>query len=206
MIKRLALAIAASLSLAACSTTGSFTSDYDEQQDFSAYKTFSWAGDNPMTVYGAAPIPPGADTVISQAIRSELEAKGFTFVKDEAKADVAIAYTVGSRVEQDVTTTQVPTYYYSNRGAWRWGRPYYPVGSVGVVGGREITEISTYTEGTLAIDIFDVSRKAPVYHGAGKKTLSQSSRRGTSARSNPLEMQREIKEAVTKILEDFPPQ
>jgi len=205
--KPLGLALAATLSLSACASTGSFSSDFDAQQDFSAYKTFSWAGSNPMTVYGAAPIPAGADTVISQAIQSELEAKGFTYVKDESAADFAIGFTLGTRVEQDVTTTQIPKIYYSNRGNWRWGRPYYPARGIGysAVGGREVTEVSTYTEGTLAIDIYDTSRKAPVYHGAGKKTLHQSSIRGTSTRPNPLEAQQKIREAVAKILEDFPP-
>jgi len=207
VIRQVILGIAASLALAACSTTGSFTSDYDDQQDFSTYKTFTWAGANPMTVYGGATIPPGADAVISDAIRSELEAKGFTYVADEAKADMAIGFTVGTRIEQDVNTTRVPNYYYTTtRGGWRWGRRYYPVNTVAVSGSRELTEVSTYTEGTLAIDIFDVSRKAPVFHGAGKKTLSQSSWRGTSARPNPLELQQEVRDAITKILEDFPPE
>ncbi|MEO0700253.1 MAG: DUF4136 domain-containing protein, partial [Pseudomonadota bacterium] len=91
---------------------------------------------------------------------------------------------------------------------WRWGRAYYPAyprATTGVVGGREVTEVSTYTQGTLAIDIFDVERKAPVYHGAGEKTLSKNSRRGGGV-VNPLEMQETIEDAVTKILEDFPPE
>ena len=208
MIRNTALALGAALSLGACSTTASYTTDFDEQQDFSGYKTFAWADGKPMKVFGDARIPPGADTVITQEVLQELESKGYTFVKNEAKADFAVAFTVGSRTETDIIKTQVPTVYYSNTRNWRWGRPYYPaypMGTTGVVGGREVTEVSTYTQGTLAIDIFDVERKAPVYHGAAEKTLSQNSRRGSGV-VNPIEMQETIDEAVTKILEDFPPE
>ena len=208
MIRRLALALFASLALAACSTTGSVTSDFDDQQDFSGYKTFAWTDGKPMKVFGDARIPPGADTIITQAIRRELEAKGYTFVRSEAEADFAVGFTIGSRTQKDVTTTQVPTVYYTNARNWRWGRPYYPaygLGTTGVVGGREVTEVSTYTQGTLAIDIFDVERKAPVYHGAGKKTLSQNSRGGGSP-VNPIEVQETVEQAVSRILKDFPPE
>jgi len=62
--------------------------------------------------------------------------------------------------------------------------------------------VTTYPEGTLAIDIFDVARKSPVWHGAGDKTLSKSDLKGKSALSDP----EKIREGVTKILEDFPPE
>ena len=52
-LKQIVLALIASLSLAACSTTAKINSDYDPQQDFSGHKTFSGAGDDHMTEFGS---------------------------------------------------------------------------------------------------------------------------------------------------------
>ena len=201
MIKRLALTLIASLSLAACATTASFNSDYDPEQDFSGYKTFSWAGDDPMTVFGDLPIPATAEPKIERAIRAELESKGFTYVEDRTTADFAVSFTVGTRDEERVT--QVPTSYYVNRTNWRWGRGYYPGLYPGIyTSPSTISETRTYTKGTLAIDIFDVERKSPVWHGAGVKTLGSAETSGGGEGLAP----ENLRAGVAKILVDFPPQ
>jgi len=87
----LVLALAAGLSLAACSTT-SVRSDYDDLQDFSTYKTFSWADESPMTVFGDRRIPPTAEPKISRAIKAELESKGYTYVRNRQAADFAVSF------------------------------------------------------------------------------------------------------------------
>jgi len=201
LIRKAIIATTLATALGACSTTGSFTSDFDEEQDFSGYKTFAWAGESPMTTFGNAPIPPTAEPKISRQIKAELESKGYTYVADKEEADFAVSFSIGTRTGQEVT--QTPTYFYGNRTNWRWGRPYYPVyypraypQSV------TVSEISTYTKGTLSIDIFDVERKSPVWHGAGVKTLSRSEARGENVLSDP----QKIREGVANILEDFPPQ
>ncbi|MEM9311762.1 MAG: DUF4136 domain-containing protein [Pseudomonadota bacterium] len=201
MIKRFVLSIAASVALAGCSTTGSFSSDFDPEQDFSGYKTFSWAGDDPMTVFGNLPIPPTAEPKIARAIQAELEAKGFTYTDDRNAADFAVSFTVGTRDEERVT--QVPTNYYVNRTNWRWGRTYYPGLYPGIyTGPATISETRTYTKGTLAIDVFDVERKSPVWHGAGVKTLGSAEASGGGEGLEP----ENLREGVAKILMDFPPQ
>ncbi|NQX94687.1 MAG: DUF4136 domain-containing protein [Erythrobacter sp.] len=201
MIKRFALAISASLSLAACATTASISSDYDPEQNFSGYRTFSWAGDHPMTVFGEAPIPPTAEPKIARAIKVELEAKGFNYTDDRASADFAVAFSVGTRSEERVT--QVPTTFYGNRTNWRWGRSYYP-GLYPTLYPQPATvsEVRVYNKGTLAIDIFDVERKSPVWHGAGVKTLGSAEMAG---RGDGLEPEN-LRASVARILMDFPPQ
>lgn len=69
MHKHAMLALAAAtmtLGLTACSTTGGIVSDFDREQNFASYQTFSWADDNPMTVIGARVIPQDARTARRQ--------------------------------------------------------------------------------------------------------------------------------------------
>lgn len=200
MIKHLVLAAAASVTLAACATTAKITSDFDPEQNFSGYKSFSWAGDSPMTVFGDLPIPATAEPKIARAIKAELESKGFTYTEDRNAADFAVSFTVGTRDEQ--RTTQVPTNYYVNRTNWRWGRGYYPGLYPGIYAGSTVSETRTYTKGTLAIDIFDVERKSPVWHGAGVKTLGSAETSGGGEGLAP----ENLRAGVAKILVDFPPQ
>ncbi|MEM6857957.1 MAG: DUF4136 domain-containing protein [Pseudomonadota bacterium] len=203
MIRKTVLALAAALSLGACSTTGSFTSDFDDQQDFTSYKTFAWADESPMSVYGEARIPPTAEPKISRVLKAELESKGFTYVANKENADFAVSFSIGTRSEEKVT--QTPTYFYGNRTNWRWGRGYhpgaYPLNYSGAYAGTQTT-VSSYTEGALAVDIFDVKRKSPVWHGAGVKTLSKAEQRGDNALTDPVK----LREGIAKILTDFPPQ
>lgn len=210
MIWRLAIAGLAGLALAGCSTTASFNSDYDELQDFSNYKTFAWADESPMTTYGKTRIPPTAEPKISRQIRAELESKGYTYVADKERADFAVAFSIGTRVGQEVV--QSPTYFYGNSANWRWGRGYYPSAARAYPRAAyparvtaypaTVSTVESYTEGTLAIDIFDVERKSPVWHGAGVKTLSRSEERGQNILSDPAK----IREGVASILADFPPE
>ena len=80
---------------------------------------------------------------------------------------------------------------------WRWGYDYY---GVAYPRGFPRTEVTTrnYAEGSLAIDIFDVASKSPVWHGSASKRLTRSELRGQSEEST--------RSAVQTILAGFPPQ
>ena len=80
--------------------------------------------------------------------------------------------------------TSYPSTY---RGVYRggWGAPYH----------SEV-DVRNYTEGVLAIDLFDVARRAPVWHGWAVKSIT------ASERENPEPL---INEIVAAILEEFPP-
>lgn len=208
-MNKLHLAIAAgALMLSGCTTT-KFTSDYDQAQDFAAYKTFSWAGASPMTVLGTTRVPPMLEPRIAREVRAELEAKGYRYVESLEQADFGVSFTVGSRNTTEVIKS--PETFWVNQTNWRWGRAYYPVypaayrRPVGVTTTPVTvtsTEVRAYTEGTLAIDIYDVKSKSPVWHGAGTKTVSTSevaSRRGNVDSDK-------IRAGVAKILKGFPPE
>ncbi|MEO0616662.1 MAG: DUF4136 domain-containing protein [Pseudomonadota bacterium] len=189
----LGAAAAGLLSLAGCSTTPKVFSDYDPEQSFEGYQQFSWISDNPMTVSGDRGPNPITAARLKQAIQQEFERKGFEFVAKPADADFVVAWTVGARDRVDVRSRQYVDYYGPH---WRWGYGYYGVRSV-PSGTRTEVESREYTEGSLAIDVFDAARKAPVWHGSASKRLSEAELKGDSGEA--------IRNAVMRILEGFPP-
>ena len=207
-MNKLPIALAASaLMLSGCATT-KFTSDYDEAHDFGSYKTFAWAGESPMTVLGTTHVSPMLEPKIAREVRGELEAKGYRYIETLEQADFGVSFTVGSRNSTEVI--QSPDTFWVNQTNWRWGRAYYPVYPAAyrrpvAVTATPVTvtttEVKAYTEGTLAIDIYDVKSKSPVWHGAGTKTVSTSE----VARTRGNIDSGRIREAVAKVLKDFPP-
>ncbi|MEM9123238.1 MAG: DUF4136 domain-containing protein [Pseudomonadota bacterium] len=153
--------------------------DLDPQQNFDGYRTFAWTSEEPMHLVGDRIINPLETRRIMEAIKTEFTAKGYDFVSDLDEADFSVSFSVGARDKIEISRS--PSVLYSR---WRWGYQYY---------GAPTIE-RNYTEGSLAIDAFDVSRKSPVWHGV------------TSGRINPRRVrpQAEIKTAVATILEDFP--
>ncbi|WP_054118537.1 DUF4136 domain-containing protein [Porphyrobacter sp. AAP60] len=206
MMTKLHLAIAAgALMLSGCATT-KFTSDFDQAHDFGTYKTFAWAGESPMTVLGATRVPPMLEPRLAREVRAELEAKGYRYVEALEQADFGVSFTVGSRSTTEVIKS--PETFWVNQTNWRWGRAYYPAYrrpvAVGAITPVTVTttEVEAYTEGTLAIDIYDVKTKSPVWHGAGTKTVNTSEVVGRRGNLDSAK----IREGVTKVLKDFPPE
>ena len=182
LTQTLALVVCAGL-LAACATI-STGSHYDETNDFGLYKTFSWIDDNPyINDASTVRVDPLTQSKIQNAIRTQLEQKGYSFVEVRDNADFVLAYTVGTREK-----IQISSYPMGYRGSWGWhvhGSHYYV---------HEYTQHS-YTEGTLSVDIFDGNTKKPVWHGWAEKSITESDRKDPSA---------VIKEGVAKLLEAFP--
>jgi hypothetical protein len=57
--------------------------------------------------------------------------------------------------------------------------------------------VRQYQKGMLAVDIFDVADRRPMWHGVATKSISDSDRK---------EMDVTINAAVTAVLAGFPPQ
>jgi len=194
-LKFLAISLLSSLLLIGCASTGEFYIDQDPEQDFSGYRTFAWISAKPMTAVGDHTVSPLAERRIMDAIVSTLSGKGYDFVEDPAAADFAVSFTVGARDKvKSVTHLQSTPAFdpWLYRNSWRWGRGYYDYYFPQV---QEVTTQRNYTEGTLAIDLFDVKRKSPVWHGIGNKNLSKKElNSGTDG----------IDEAVQTLLGSFP--
>ena len=176
------LAIALLAGVAASCETFSVTTDYDKSINFHNYHTFSWVSKNPL-VSRAPDVSPLAEGRIQAAVMSVMTQKGFKFVDDPAKADIAFAFTLGSRQELRVTSNPYGTAW--GTAPYMWGAPYY-----------QNVDVRQYTKGRLAIDIFDVKLREPVWHGHASKSISESDR----ARADEV-----INKAVTEILKTFPP-
>ena len=157
--------------------------DYDREADFSGYKTYNWISDDPLIVpAGRTPaISPLNTRRILTAIEMELDRKGYARVAAGDTADFAVAFTVGTRERIDIDS-----YPRGYRGPWYW-RPSYWNGGIHAI---------TYEEGMLAIDIFDVSTRQPVWHGSTRKVITQRDV------DYPAPV---IREAVAAILAKFPP-
>jgi hypothetical protein len=178
-----------SLGLGACASGFQAVYDYDRSHDFSDHRSWAWISEHPMTIGETDNIPnPLLEPRIMSAIEDNLSAKGYTRVDDPAAADFVVAFTVGSRDKIRVDT--YPTYYGGYGYPRGWGGAYYGVGY-----GTE-TRVREYTRGILAVDIFDVEERVPMWHGVAEKSISSSDRRN---------IEETINAAVTAVLKGFPP-
>jgi hypothetical protein len=169
--------------LAACDTLKA-RSDYDRSFDFSGYRTFAWISEKPM-IAASPDVSPLAQGRIQRAIARELTAKGFRHVPDPAAADFVVAFTVGTRHQILTSSTEAYPYPPGYVGPRGWGVSYFGTG-----------DVDAYTQGRLAIDIFDVKRKQPVWTGVATKNVTGADQANVEALIN---------EAVAKILATFPP-
>jgi hypothetical protein len=152
--------------------------DYDRNADFSQYKTYSWGGvetEDPLWV-----------DRIKAAVNSALAMKGWTQV--DSGGDIAIMSLEMNKDHQTLNT------YYDNfgggfGGGWRWG-------GWGDQFGTATTTESTYTVGTLVVDLFDAKEKALVWRGSASDTLSNKSDKNI----------KNLEKGVAKMFEHFPPE
>ncbi|MFP6807280.1 MAG: DUF4136 domain-containing protein [Pseudomonadales bacterium] len=180
--------------LSACSSNPPII-DFDSSVDFSKYKTFAFMSEHPLLRAeggeGGSPLLEGR---LMQTTENILAARGFKRVADPESADMAIGFTVGSRDKIQVNSypeTYRPYYGGYGRG---WGGAYYGGGYA--VGMSTSTTVNQYTEGTLSLDIYDVSTHAPIWHGKATKKIT------TKMQENPQET---VDEIMSSILATFPP-
>ncbi len=148
--------------LTGCVTTQKARVDFDRNSEISTshYKTFAWLNEAKVL---AEPIDvnPVMKVRIDNAIEQAFIAKGYQLVSDAEQADFTISYTMGSREKVKVDT--LPVMY---RTSFLWGHRYY--GGIGV---SSDTHVRNYTEGKLAIDVYDVKSHQPVWHGWAVKHI-----------------------------------
>ncbi len=194
IVRPIAFTLTASV-LISCATAP-IKVDSDPTLDFSKYSTFSWTGKSPMAVgktdYDVSPLAEGRMTA---ALKEALEAKGYKFVSDASAADFVVSYTIGARDK-----TQLESYsprYYGGYNNWTWGFPYYGYGYDRFPAQYRTTIVKerSYVRGSLAVDVFDVNKVSPVWHGYGSKTLSD---------EDLLKNASDASETMLTLLADFP--
>jgi hypothetical protein len=118
------------------------------------------------------------DQQIKQSIDSQLAAKGF--IKTDADtADLYVGYQLSISQQQ-----QWNAYGMGGMG-WRMG------------GGMATATSSTIQIGTLCFDVYDQAGKQLIWRGSATKTLNPP--------KDPEKKQRNLNNAVAKLLKDFPP-
>lgn len=163
--------------IVACSPI-SVSTDYDTQADFSSLKSFNWLEGTVMSKKDALKPDGLVAKRVKEATISELERKGYVFVKTESPDFFVIVHT---GVEDRIDITRWGYTY-----ARRWG-PF----------GRRTT-VSKYREGTLFIDIINARTKELIWRGSGTSPMNVA--------KTPEERDQFINDVVEKILENFPPE
>lgn len=149
------LLIAGTVALVAgCASKPTIQSDYDPSIDFSNYKTYGFfspmgiEGPNYSSIYGS---------VFRDAIGKEMESRGYV-LSDEP--DLLLNVSGQLQDKTKVTTTSDPYmaggYYGYRRGFYD---PWYGYGY------GTTTHVSTYTEGTVNVDMVDRVQKRMVWEG-----------------------------------------
>ena len=159
-----------------CSAVYEVRYDYDQRADFTGLKTYDWL-----------PIPDKADiesldiTRIKTAVNAELQAKGLIMTSDNP--DLLIAEHLGKKDKVKVRD---------------WGYGYAPYGGYwGGYRGSGGVSVYEYEEGSLILDFVDAESKKMIWRGVAKAEVDD--------QSTPDEREKLIKEAVQKILDNFPP-
>jgi len=187
-------AVVVAVALAGCATGFEASHDHDPSNDFTGYRTFTWVSEHPMKIGAVSRTPdPLLESEIMVTIESGLGSKGYRLISDLDSADFALSLTLGSR--EEIKANSYPTmavgysgYGYPNH--WGgWGSPYY--------GYSTGSSTRQYTKGMLAMDVFDVEERRPVWHGVATKSIKE---------RDLKDIDGTIQAAVDAILEGFPPQ
>ena len=168
--------------LTACASGPAIRSHSDPGANFSAYQTFGFfdelTGQQP-------PYSSFVNQHIKDAIANEMQSRGY---RREANPELMINFHLVSQNQVSVTQTAAPPmgYYGYRRGCYGWG--------VGV-GTMYETNVDSYKEGTLNIDIADVAAKKLLWEGIAVDRITD------KALKNPRPV---IEEAVQQMFVEFP--
>lgn len=170
-----AAAAAAAITIAGCSGIATST-DWDASYDFSSLSTYAWMDQQ---------LEGGVSEIMLRrmyaAVDEHLADKGFTKV-DAEEADFIMAYHAGAQDREEYDT-----YGY---GAGDWWGGYWG-------GGMTTTSVRTYTEGHLILDVIDRERNELVWRSSAAKTIDQMESSDQRIAT--------IREAVDRMMKDFPP-
>jgi hypothetical protein len=147
--------------LTSCSNTQTkINFDVNPNVNINEAKTFAWLKES-KAIHLSVGFNPIIQIRIEEAIESEMLLKGYKIISDPNLADIALTYSVGSR--EKINVESFPSHY---QGGFGWGRRYY--------GGYMATEthVRKYTQGELAIDVYEVQSKQPAWHGWATRKIT----------------------------------
>jgi hypothetical protein len=174
------VAVIVVMSMASCSGI-KVSHDFDKEANFALYKTYSFTQEAEQL-----PIDDINRSRILGAISRELEAKGF---RKADNPDVLIDVKLKAEQKQSATATSSSPYGYGYGAGYRYG----------MGGGFSTTTINVenYVDGTLFVDMIDMSKKQLVWQGRAVKTIDPD--------SSPEKRETNINYAVKQIFTKYPP-
>jgi len=177
------LLVLLAITVAACSGIP-VNQDFEQGFDFSGMETFAWQSndDNEWGLTSNELV----DRRIRNAIVNTLTEKQFT-LEDSARPDFLVSYDLA--VEQRISSSNVSGGVSMGRSTR--GRS----GSIGISTG---SQIRTYDQGTLLIDVTDAASNKLVWRGISSQALPDL--------SDPQGLTTQINETVEAILAQFPPE
>nr|WP_298128982.1 DUF4136 domain-containing protein [uncultured Pseudoxanthomonas sp.] len=170
------------LLLAACATGPRVTSDVDPSANFGQYRSFAFYSPLAIEGQGYATLTSGRT---KDAARRQMEARGYVY--DETSPDLWVNLNAYMQEKTDVVNTPEVDYdyYYSYRARRYVSVPYW----------RDRTDVYTYTEGTLNVDLVDAKQNRLVWTGVAV---------GRVGRTKPEERGAKIDAAVAEIFLRYP--
>jgi hypothetical protein len=178
------------LALTGCSTM-EVSTDFDPRADFTNLKTYDWISE-PRKPTGDPRIDNNTilEGRIQTAVDGELSARGFTRT-DAGTADFLVAYHVS--LDKQRSVQHLNDYYGYGPG---WGYSYGATRRPAYYGGSS-TYVYEYEEGTLILDIVKPEGRELMWRGAARDEVRFS--------KSPESDGKQLTEAVTRMLEHFPP-
>lgn len=180
---RLATATLALALLGACSQV-QIRYDYDARAAYASYKTFDWMAASKRAKEKARNVDnPIMDRRVKGAIERELLAKGFK-AEGSADPDFLVTYYPVYQDRAVRTTTHM---------GMGWGyRPWW-----GVHTGTTVSQVHTYKEGTIVVEIVDFKTNQLIWHGAAIGALT--------GLETPEDAEEVVTREVRRLLDGFPP-
>ena len=176
----IALLVAA---IAGCSTI-SVTADYDPEEDFSVYHTYTWIPRNPQATGNPRLDTPMHHDRVREAVDRVLAQKGFRKVGDDPDFWITFHQAVEQKLDVRTMNSGYHSGYYGGGRGWTMSVPE--------------TRVTEYAQGTFVIDIADAREKELVWRGIATGRLSKTP-------PGPAEQREQFFQVATEILVDFPP-
>lgn len=179
-MKKISLQIIILILFSSCASV-KISSDYDKTASFDSYKTYA------LVVYPESlPYDREMSSTAILSVERELNAKG---LKKSENADLLIDMKARAGQEKTISGTSTGEYpdFYGVGYIYTWGAGF----------STATINFSSYREGTLFIDLIDARKRQLVWQGRGVATLRPD--------APPTERERNLSEAITKILSKYPP-
>jgi hypothetical protein len=180
--------LGAALVSAGCESGPRVRAERDQTVDFSQYRTFAFA--DPLGTDRA-----GYQTMVSQYLKAatqrELEARGLRLVE----ADPQMLVNFNGKLSEKFRTTTVPssaiTFGYGHGGYYGYRSGIYTTWPLYA----PETQVESYSEGTLNIDMIDAAKKQMIWEGVAVGRVTDETMENLQAKIN---------EAVTAIFVNYP--